>query len=274
MTETPTKQDVRMNEHVELIGLIDNPPARRLWLLCSALKCLPFDRAIELARAAEAFVRGSHLDSQAGDTRGDAEAPAGLEQTERFIKEASSGVGPVEEPIAKKRTRLALSAELRDRLLDRLAEDAKNAELAAEFGLSLQQVQGVRIGCAREIAKRRAQLSRKPVHSDQTVIPSASIDEIVRYLRQQDDVVVPQENGHFLINGRFHLAFADLVSRANRMRARQRKPEFEMIGDKPSRPKPSSAANGHPLFWKEPAPAQPPFRKRDRERSISSPEGA
>ena len=246
-----------MTEHLELIRLIDNPPARRLWLLYNALHTLPLDGAIELARTAEAFVRGSHLDSQVDDTGVDADAPARHEKTERFINEASSGVDPVEEPIAKKRSRLALSVELRNRLLDRLAEDAKNAELATEFGLSLRQVQGLRIGGAREIAKRREQLSRKPVHSDQTVIPSASIDEIVRYLRQQDDVVVPQEDGHFLVNGRFHLAFADLVSRANRMRARQRKPEFELIGNKPSRRETSSAANGHPSFWQEPAPAQP-----------------
>ena len=236
-----------MNDHVELIGLIDNPPARRLWLLYNALQCLPFDQAIELARTAEAFVSGSHLDRQAGDAPDDAGALTSLEQTERFTNEVSSGVGPVEEPIAKKRSRLALSAELRDQLLDRLADDAKNAELATEFGLSLQQVQGLRIGCAREIAKRREQPTRKPAHSDQTVNPSASIDEIVRYLRQQDDIVVPQEDGRFLVNGRFHLAFADLVSRANRMRARQRKPEFELIGNKPSRRETNSAREWPPV---------------------------
>jgi hypothetical protein len=86
---------------------------------------------------------------------------------------------------------------------------------------------------------------------------SASMEEIIRYLRQQDDVVVPQENGQFLVNGRFHMPLADLAARANRMRARQRKPAFELIGDKPARAEQISSANGHPLFWDEAAPAQP-----------------
>src|ERR1700732_211218 len=86
---------------------------------------------------------------------------------------------------------------------------------------------------------------------------SAAIEKIIRYLRQQDDVVVPQENGQFLVNGRFHMSLADLAARANRMRARQQKPAFELIDDKPARSEQISSANGHPLFWDEAAPAQP-----------------
>jgi hypothetical protein len=53
------------------------------------------------------------------------------------------------------------------------------------------------------------------------------------------------------------MPLGDLVARANRMRIRQRKPEFEMTGSKTVRPEEVSSANGHPLFWKESAPAQP-----------------
>jgi hypothetical protein len=258
MTETQSKEDVMMNEKVELNELMDNPAARRLWLLHRALQSVPFDRAIELARTAEAFVICSLVENQGADPP-ELEAPVAqrLEIIEQPINEISSRYRSGEEPSATKPTRLALAAELRDRLLERLAEGAKNAELAAEFGLASKQVQGIRMGCARELAKRRQQLSRKTAHSDQTPIHTASVEEIIRYLRQQDDVVVPQENGDFLVNGRFQMPLGDLVARANRMRIRQRKPEFEMTGAKTVRPEEVSSANGHPLFWKESAPAQP-----------------
>src|SRR5205807_3741443 len=124
---------------------------------------------------------------------------------------------------------LELTAEQREQLVVRLAEGAKNAEPATQFGLSPKQVQGVRMGCAREIAKRREPTGEaaRPSEIDFTV----SIEEVVRYLRQQDDVVVAQENGAFLVNGRFHMAVSDLVDRANRMRSRQRKPAFELPGE-------------------------------------------
>ena len=160
-----------MDEHVELIGLIDNPPARRLWLLYNALHGLPFDRAIEMARTAEAFVTGSAAEKHAGDARVDA-APAvaeAVERTDQPIDEIPSnpiiGEEPsnpvVGHPTATKRARLTLPAEQRDRLLDRLAAGAKNGELATEFGLSLQQVQGLRIGCARDIANAVISAARR-----------------------------------------------------------------------------------------------------------------
>lgn len=127
---------------------------------------------------------------------------------------------------------LALSNEVRDRLLDRLANGARNAELAAEFGISAKQVQGLRVGCAREIASRRAGIAENPSDPSQedTQNPAAttSIDEAIRYPRQQDDVVVPQEDGAYLVNGRFLLSAAELIARANRMRSRQRRPSFQM----------------------------------------------
>src|SRR5438477_13105339 len=111
MTETQSKEDVMMNEPSELNGLVENPAARRLWLLHNALRCLPFDRAIELARAAEAFVTGSAVENRAAPT-------PSLEATQQLISEISGTLRGVEEPIAKKSTRLALPTERRDELLD------------------------------------------------------------------------------------------------------------------------------------------------------------
>jgi hypothetical protein len=71
----------------------------------------------------------------------------------------------------------------------------------------------------------------------------------VRYLRQQDDVVVSAENGAFLVNGRFKLDLIELVARANRMRMRQGKPGFQLS---PSLSK-AASANGHSMVWSQDA---------------------
>jgi hypothetical protein len=57
----------------------------------------------------------------------------------------------------------------------------------------------------------------------------ANLDDIVRYLRQRDDVVVSAEGGMFLVNGRFRLDPDELLLRANKMRRRQGKPEFQRV---------------------------------------------
>lgn len=240
-----------MNELPELIGLLDNGQTRRLWLLHSALQSLPFDCAIEAALSAEAFVVGSASPNAVG------EAPSGkvisplerLENSPATAALVSSDVHPVAEHTASKRNGIALTGEQRDRLLGRLAEGAKNAELAAEFDLSAKQVQGLRMGCAREIAKRRAPPRPDALPPNQEPTHTAPIDEIIRYLRQQDDVVVQEQSGGYLVNGRFRMALGELIARANRMRTRQGKPSFGIsVSPEPNSP------NGHPLFWKETPP--------------------
>ena len=126
------------------------------------------------------------------------------------------------------RSKLPLSPEQRQRLLDQLANGARNAELAAEFGLAPRQVQGIRISQARITKLGRGQEASAPRHPE-------SVEEVVRFLRQQDDVVVREDNGKFLINGRFRLGLEQLVERANRMRTRQGKPEFQVLKAEPVR---------------------------------------
>src|SRR5436305_15346110 len=43
--------------------LIDNSAARRLWLLLQAAQSQPFDKAIELARSAEAFLMCTEVEA-------------------------------------------------------------------------------------------------------------------------------------------------------------------------------------------------------------------
>jgi len=248
-----------MNDDLELIGLVENPSARRVWLLANALRSLPFVRAIELARTAEAVVMGApRLTQQTDKTHVNPDGPSPVEEEPNganSITDIASNTPQLVEQAAHKRGALAIEGAERDRLLRRLAEGAKNAELAAEFRLSAKQVQGIRMGCSREIASRREQLSRETAPSDQVVVPAASIEEVVRYLRQQDDVVVLQEDGSYLINGRFRMSAAELISRANRMRSRQRKPAFE-FGENPVEEK-NTSVNGHPLFWEKSPNSRP-----------------
>lgn len=239
-------------QSVDLNELIRNPAARRLWMLYSALSSLSFERAIELARAAERFVAGSTsetlADSPSGVAAWNVEAGQTLPESQAEIPAVSVAVEP--RP-ARERTPLALTADQRDRLLMKIASGAKNGELAQEFELSPKQVQGLRIGCASEIARRRA-LAQNEAPALQQQVPSVGlIDDIVRYLRQQDDVVVLQGNGEYLINGRFRVTPAELLIRANRMRSRQGKPAFEVCNGALFAGEPS--AKTHPLFWEEPS---------------------
>jgi hypothetical protein len=131
----------------ELPELLGDPPRRRSWLLAKALETHPLDQALDLARVAEAFITGS----PAVETSSEA-ATSALGRSSDRAPEA----GPNQAPGPKvPRPRLGLAPEVRDRLLERLAQGARNAELASEFNLSPKQVQGIRIGSAREISRRR-----------------------------------------------------------------------------------------------------------------------
>lgn len=223
-----------MEAPITFFERLKNGAERRGWLLYEALRCAPLDQAIELARKADAFVLGTCEDGE--QARNAAEAD-----------EAATGHRPKDEPQSKHRSnpkgRLPLSDDQRHRLLDRLAGGAKNADIASEFGLSPQQVQGIRIGSSREIAARRQRKRNQP-----EITSNTSVQEVVRYLRQQDDVVVLQEDGQYLVNGRFRMSPDELVDRANRMRSRQGKPEFNAGSYSPGSAKPRQT-NDHPLFW-------------------------
>jgi hypothetical protein len=64
---------------------------------------------------------------------------------------------------------------------------------------------------------------------ENSLLVPAGQEEIVRYLRQRDDVVVPDGANAFLVNGRFRLNFDEILARANKMRERQGKPLFQPI---------------------------------------------
>jgi hypothetical protein len=180
---------------------IKDPVRRRLWLLQKALECAPLEQAIKLARAADAFVSGAPTVSmgQVGPQQEEhpVSSPQYLVAKAENIKidniDTESDRQLPSSPPTSRPSGTGLSAEKRDQLIRRLAGGSKNAELAAEFGISPKQVQGIRMGCGREIAKYRRQ-GGDVKKSAETPQAGSAADDVVRYLRQQDDVVVPEGN--------------------------------------------------------------------------------
>lgn len=213
--------------------LVRHSMLRRCWFLFKAAECGDFAQAIEMARAAEAFVilpfGGDATETPflgcdsrrpnneaAASAQATLEDPPGAPASDTFAAKACPEGKP---------SRLTLPADRRDELLDRLAQGAGNRELATLFGVSPKQIQGMRMGAAREIAERRNR--RRDRESDDSEVET-TMDDVVRYLRRQDDVVVRQVDGTFLVNGRFRLDAAELVAKANRMLERQHKPGFKI----------------------------------------------
>lgn len=211
---------------MDLLEIVDQPSRRRSWLLAKALETCTFDQALDLARTAEEFIAGTPALGEAGGERPLLRpAPATGDEIPSSTEPVSVSAPPHRAGSTRRRCRLTISPECRAQLIDRLAEGAENAALATEFGLGPRQVQGMRMGAAREIAaRRRQQQAEHPAPPD----AAAALADVVLYLRRQDDVVVGQEDGRYLVNGRFRLTPSELVARANRMRQRQGKPSFRL----------------------------------------------
>ena len=145
---------------------------RRLWLLRQALDsglCLP--DAVKV----EAFVVSGIASCSSNDAPNHAAAPI-----------ETRGGRPVGiSPIGK----TAITA--------RLEAGDSNAQLAAEFGLTPRQVQGFRMQVGRRAKSKIAVVNRQQ-HGSSTTSPV--IEEVVRYLRQQGDVIVADGPGMFLLN--------------------------------------------------------------------------
>jgi hypothetical protein len=139
-------------EYLEWLELFGDAERRRCWLLLKALECSPLAQAIDLARAADEFLAGAHLERRIADMsiqpRPTAPSPHAHNE---MTRPAAEEPRLLDRPVSQKRKGLALSPEHREQLLQRFAQGARNAELASEFGLSKQQVQGIRMGSARDV---------------------------------------------------------------------------------------------------------------------------
>jgi hypothetical protein len=266
-----------MDESVPYLALTDTPALRRCWLLHKALECAQLDRAIEIARSADAFItgvpaelsvtneplqpvvraastgveRGPSVSGEIGNRQPQAESPptelCGTPTGETTQKDGPSAPAEISRPTlnqAGAETRRPISPEQRQALMARIAQGASNAELASEYGLAPRQVQGIRMLAARSKVRNARVATETP---DRASTNGPGLDDVVRYLRQQDDVVVPQAPGEFLLNGRFRMNATELVGRANRMRSRQGKPPFPLNGHASRLPEPIRSTT-HPMF--------------------------
>lgn len=207
--------------------ILDEPLARRWWLLTQAMHSGPLEIAIQIAERAELFLlSGCTSDHKVNNTKpilpsrddGDSDSSRHLEEHDLSA--------PVPEAL--------LSNTQKEELKARLAAGASNGEVATEFGLSLRQVQGFRMQLARKASRVEALEATDEAHAEPPeIVPHPSpifVEDVVRYLRQQGDVVVRAKPTGFLLNGNGGLTFEQLLHRANRIRSRQGKPEFSMSG--------------------------------------------
>ena len=234
-----------MSENITLADLVKNSIYRRTWLLYKALKTAPINDALSLARAADEFVTGASIIQSGADCsmKPAADLPSGDKPA---LETAADVVETTMTPSKARVDRIQIPTDERERLIERLASGATNPELASEFGLSRKQVQGLRLGLARKGTKWRADSEEKQQPSEETC--AASADEVVRYLRQQDDVVVQHGERGYLVNGRFQMSLPDLINRANKMRSRQGKPDFKVSDNYTVRSEGSILLNGHSAF--------------------------
>lgn len=180
----------------------DDPFERRWWLLLKALQVVPLNAAVNLAEHVEEFLHCGTVERTSRKVtchEADQKQPA--------LWATSQGEMELRVPAQERHPDPPVLAIDKSAVMVRLEQGLSNAEVAAEFGLTQRQVQGYRMQMVR----------CKPA-----ALPVAT-EDIVRYLRQQGDVIVGGGESQFLVNGRFMLSVEKLLERANRIRSRQGK---------------------------------------------------
>jgi hypothetical protein len=212
-----------MGIQIELATVFTEPVLRRCWLLSKALENAPLDEALRLARAADEFLGGQHADAQ----------PLLNEQAlQEWLGNSVTIPNQASEFVARP-TIANSSGNRAEHGSDPLSttghsvgapESPKNVDASesdpygnASIEISVEEVED-------EPDDNEPQVA---MTSGLAVL--AGMDDVVRYLRQQDDVVVSAGTGAYLVNGRFQLKSDELLARANKIRQRQGKPQFERI---------------------------------------------
>ncbi len=104
-----------------MADVLNDPVRRRSWLLARALETQPLDRALELARTAEAFIAGVGVEITP------TVSPLRSEEVATPTPEANRN------PL-KQRNSLTLASERREQLLERLAQERVMRRLRASSG--------------------------------------------------------------------------------------------------------------------------------------------
>jgi hypothetical protein len=208
-----------MGIQIELATVFTEPVSRRCWLLSKALENASLDEALRLARAADEFLCVDQANAQASSNGQPLqEWPLGGSSSTPNHGPQSAGL-PIAASPRDKTGKGADHTYATDHVTD-LIDSLKNAG-AAENGTDDDASSDE----ARD--EPRADESQVAMTSDLAVL--AGMDDIVRYLRQQDDVVVSAGTGAYVVNGRFHLNSQELLARANKIRQRRGIPQFQRI---------------------------------------------
>jgi hypothetical protein len=222
------------NENSLTEGL-DASARRRFWLVAQFIsRCgvSDIESAISASAKVEAFIANG--DRSSGAPIGPRNAAASVSpdpikiQTALAIDHAPSPIPAVSvdsknviEIGGKYRNvrRQLLDKDTRTRFIQEAAINPDNRHLAQIFGLSVRQAHAVRVGLSKFIAAARRETELKMQHEflRNKSAAGATIDDVVRYLRQINDVVVP--NGQdYIVNYKLTLTAEQLLERANAKR--------------------------------------------------------
>jgi len=226
-----------MGIQIELATLFSEPASRRCWLLNKALENAPLDEALRLARAADEFLGIDEVNAQA--------SPNGQPLKEWRLR--SSSTAPNQDSQSADQPPIATSPCDQ---VEQHAGDTSTADHVADTADNLKDAGAVENDRLEDASNKSdvEEAGDEPADCEPQVAMTSSLavlagmDDLVRYLRQQDDVVVSAGSGKYLVNGRFHLNSEELLARANKIRQRQGKLQFQRIPSGFPAPKGGEAA--------------------------------
>jgi hypothetical protein len=203
---------------MELSVVLAEAVLRRCWLLNKALENAPLDEALRLAQAADEFLGVDQANAPA--------LPNGQPSKEWRSGNSTTAQTHRSQSAAPLSTATWLHAGCTS-TTDFSADTGDSVEKAlAEANDTYKNVPNESFA---EEAGDEASDSEPPVATVSGLAVLAGMDDVVRYLRQQDDVVVSAGTGAYLVNGRFQLNSEELLARANKIRQRHGKPQFQRI---------------------------------------------
>jgi hypothetical protein len=198
---------------MELAAVFTEPLVRRCWLLNKALEHASLDEALRLARAADEFL-----------CMGQGHAPT-LPGSEWGLLRVPPAPAEIPRPAAA----LTIAISARDRAKPAAGEGPTEPVASAAESLNLIGAEEIDASekPGTEDAGDDLENGEPNVAMTSRLAVLAGMEDVVRYLRQQDDVVVSSGTGTYVVNGRFQLNSEELLIRANKIRQRQGKPQFQ-----------------------------------------------
>jgi len=212
---------------------LDVAARRRMWIVGRFLEhslLSEIDCVLSLAAKVEAFIINGFGSNDAVETKVGAQnyaEAADLQRSNQIASQVSplatnpaSSINAVSQSRGGRAVRYPLlDQETKARFIHEAARNPDNRHLARIFGLSVRQTHAIRVGVSKYIAtaRREYELQMQDEFLKNKVKSGPTMDDVVRYLRQRDDVVVPTGQ-HYVVNSNLALTAEELIERANRKR--------------------------------------------------------